>query len=53
MLATVTINAPAPPKITGDTFKGSNPAIIIPKGAMQLYAIDKKWSKQPGVKEME
>ena len=47
----MTINSPKPPKVSGDTFKGSNPIIYIPKGTMQVYAIDKKWAKQKGVQE--
>ena len=50
-LATVTIHSPNPPKVSGDTFKGSNPIILVPKGTLQVYAIDKKWSKQKGVQE--
>ena len=50
-LAKVNILNPAPPKVSGDTFKGSNPIILVPNGAMQVYAIDKKWGKQKGVQE--
>ena len=50
-LRTVTVNSPAPPSITGDTFKKSNPVILIPKGSRPVYDADKKWYKQKGVKE--
>ena len=50
-LAKVNILNPAPPKVSGDTFKGSAPIILVPKGSMQVYAIDKKWGKQKGVQE--
>ena len=48
---TITIGSPAPPSISGDTFKKTNAVILIPKGSKQVYAIDKKWAKVSGVKE--
>lgn len=50
-LTTVTINSGTPPSISGDTFKGSNPNILIPNGSMAVYMTNKKWAKQRGVKE--